>query len=175
MDNLLRSKEYWSLIENGVTVATGNATTKQHKSSNDIKLLHKLGHYHNECPNWEENSNYAEFDDGREETCLLAKADLSSCAQKEVWFLGSGCSNLMVFTKEWLFEFDDTFRDSVKHGDDSKMHVMGKGNSKLCIGGKIHINHTGVYYLSGLRNNLLSMHGTVSTKKNLIIVLKSYT
>ncbi|PNY13276.1 retrovirus-related Pol polyprotein from transposon TNT 1-94 [Trifolium pratense] len=28
MENLLRSKEYWSLIENGVTVAPENATAE---------------------------------------------------------------------------------------------------------------------------------------------------
>jgi hypothetical protein len=29
MENLLRSKEYWGLIENGVTTAPANATAEQ--------------------------------------------------------------------------------------------------------------------------------------------------
>jgi hypothetical protein len=33
MENLLRSKEYWSLIENGVTVAPANATQEQLKAA----------------------------------------------------------------------------------------------------------------------------------------------
>jgi hypothetical protein len=38
MENLLRSKEYWSLIENGVVVAPANATPEQIRSANDSKL-----------------------------------------------------------------------------------------------------------------------------------------
>jgi hypothetical protein len=38
MENLLRSKEYWSLIENGVTVAPANATAEQIRIANDSKL-----------------------------------------------------------------------------------------------------------------------------------------
>jgi len=47
-------------------------------------------------------------------------------AKDEVCFLDSGCSNHMVGTKDWLFDFDDNFRASVKMGNDSKMQVMGK-------------------------------------------------
>jgi hypothetical protein len=48
-------------------------------------------------------------------------------------------------------------------GDDSKMHVMGKGNLKLFIGGITQVI-TDVYYLPRLKNNLLK-HSTASTKK----------
>ncbi|MCI53232.1 retrovirus-related Pol polyprotein from transposon TNT 1-94, partial [Trifolium medium] len=37
MENLLRSKEYWPLIENGVTVAPPNATAEQ-RVANESKL-----------------------------------------------------------------------------------------------------------------------------------------
>ncbi|PNX56825.1 retrovirus-related Pol polyprotein from transposon TNT 1-94 [Trifolium pratense] len=35
MENFLRSKEYWSLIENGVTVAPANATVEQQRIANE--------------------------------------------------------------------------------------------------------------------------------------------
>jgi hypothetical protein len=38
MENLLRSKEYWSLIENGVTPAPPNATADQQRTADESKL-----------------------------------------------------------------------------------------------------------------------------------------
>lgn len=102
-----------------------------------------------------ENVNFAEFDD-TEEMLLMDQEKVSTRRKKEVWFHDSGCSNHMIGTKDWLFDYDDAFRESVKIGDDPKMHVIGKGNLKLCIGGKIQII-TNVYYLPGLRNNLLNI------------------
>ena len=80
-----------------------------------------------------------------------------------------GCSNHMLGTKDWLFDFDDNFRESVKLGDDSKKSVMWKGNMKLFRGGMIWVI-TSLYYLHGLRNNLLSI-GQLH-QKNLTVVFK---
>ncbi|MCH91584.1 retrovirus-related Pol polyprotein from transposon TNT 1-94 [Trifolium medium] len=46
MENLLRSKEYWNLIENGVITAPAGATQEQQKAANesrlkDLKVLRK--------------------------------------------------------------------------------------------------------------------------------------
>jgi hypothetical protein len=38
MENLLRSKEYWNLIEVGVTIAPENATEEQQRVANESKL-----------------------------------------------------------------------------------------------------------------------------------------
>jgi hypothetical protein len=38
MENLLRSKEYWSLIENGVVIAPANATAEQRRLADESKL-----------------------------------------------------------------------------------------------------------------------------------------
>jgi hypothetical protein len=75
----------------------------------------------------------------------------------------------MVGSKDWLFDFDDSFRSSVKLGNDSKMHVMGKGNLQLFIGGIVQVI-TDVHYLPGLSNNLLSI-GQLQ-QKNLTIVFQ---
>jgi len=79
---------------------------------------HKLGHYQNECPTWEENANYVEFDNHKE-LLLMAQETAKASAKDEVWFLDSGCINNMIGNKEWLLNFDQQFRESVKLGDDS--------------------------------------------------------
>lgn len=53
-------------------------------------------------------------------------------------------------------ELDETFRHSVKLGNNTKMDVMGKGNIKLLLGG-VNLMITKVYYIPQLRNNLLSI------------------
>ncbi|MCH85493.1 hypothetical protein A2U01_0006339, partial [Trifolium medium] len=100
-------------------------------------VCHKLGHYQSECPDWGESSNYAKMNE-EEEMFLMAKTENDCDDKKEVWFLDSGCSNHMVGNKNWLYECDENYRDSVKLGDDSKMNVMGKGSLKLNINGRIH-------------------------------------
>jgi hypothetical protein len=57
----------------------------------------------------------------------------------------------------------------VKLGDNSTMSVLGKGNVKLYLQGKISVI-TDVYYLPNLRNNLLSI-GQLQ-KKNLTVVFR---
>ncbi|MCI15552.1 hypothetical protein A2U01_0036690, partial [Trifolium medium] len=91
-----------------------------------------------------------------EETLLMARTDYSNVTKEEAWYLDSGCSNHMVGNQEWFFDFDPTYRDSVRLGNDARMSVMGKGNVKLLINGKTHVV-TNVYYLPGLNTNLLSV------------------
>lgn len=67
---------------------------------------HKIRHYQSECQSWKEyGANFAEFDESQD---LLQKTN------NQVWFLDSGCSNHMAGTKEWMFSFDERFRESVK-------------------------------------------------------------
>jgi len=95
-----------------------------------------MGHFQNECPLWEENTNYAKFEE-KGEVLHMAQNNLNTNAKNEVWFLDSECSNHMVGIKDLLFYFDGSFRKSMKLWDDSKMPIMGKCNLKLCIGGII--------------------------------------
>jgi hypothetical protein len=87
--------------------------------------------------------------------------------KKQSWFLDSGCSNHMVGNKDWLYELDESYGDTVKLGDDSKMLVMGRGNVRLFINGKIHVI-SNVYYIPGLKTNLLSI-GQIQQKKVTVI------
>ncbi|GAU38467.1 hypothetical protein TSUD_151900 [Trifolium subterraneum] len=155
----------------GRTSSRGRGRGKQSKENIECFRCHKLGHYQSECPSWEDNANYAEFHN-EEETLCMAQTDHGNAVQEEAWYLDSGCSNHMIDNKDWLFDFDGSFRDSVKLGNDAKMTVMGKGNVKLFINGKVHVI-SNVYYLPGLNTNLLSI-GQLQ-QKNVTIIFKNDT
>ncbi|TXG63518.1 hypothetical protein EZV62_010512 [Acer yangbiense] len=76
----------------------------------------------------------------------------------------------MCGNKEWFFDLDEKFKQSVKLGDNLRMMVMGQENVKL------HINEltqviTEVYFVPELRNNLLSI-GQLQ-EKNLAILIQN--
>jgi hypothetical protein len=145
------------------TSARGRGRGRQNKDSVECFRCHKLGHYQNECPETETgNANYIEYDE-YEELLLMANIEQNSCGKNERWFLDSGCSNHMIGHKEWFFDFDSSYRDFVKLGDDSKMAVMGKGSVKLNINETVHVI-SNVYYVPGLKTNLLSI-GQLQQKK----------
>ena len=102
---------------------------------------HKLGHFQWECPSKEKEANYVQTE---EEISLMACVDMNKVNGEDMWFLDSGCSNHMCGKKEYFSDFDESFRVSVKLGNNSSMVVMGKGNVRL------------VFYVPELKNNLLS-------------------
>ncbi|CAJ2648156.1 unnamed protein product [Trifolium pratense] len=155
----------------GRSTTRGRGRGRQSKEHVECFKCHKLGHYRNECPDWEGNANYVEFGEA-EEMLLMAYSNENEEFKESTWYIDSGCSNHMVGTKEWFFDFDDTFRESVKLGNDSKMAVMGRGNVKLCINGRTHVI-TNVYYLPGLGNNLLSVDQL--QQRNVTVTFKNNT
>jgi hypothetical protein len=148
------------------TTTRGRGRGRINKESVQCYKCHKFGHYQNECPEWD-SANYVETHDN-EEMLLMADSSSINNSREEIWYLDSGYSNHMSGTKEWMHDYDDSFIESVKLGNDSKMAVMGKGNVKMNIGGKLHII-TDVY-IPGLSSNLLSV-GQLQ-QKNLTLVFK---
>ena len=61
----------------------------------------------------------------------MSYVDMNKANGEDMWFLDSGCSNHMCGKKEYFSDFDRSFRDSVKLGNNSSMVVMGKGNVRL--------------------------------------------
>jgi hypothetical protein len=101
----------------GRSTSRGRGRGRQSRDLVECYKCHKLGHYNNECPDWEGNANFAE-QEKEEKMLLMAHNDSNEGSIKEAWYLDSGCSNHMVGSKNCLFEFDDTFRESVKLGND---------------------------------------------------------
>lgn len=125
------------------------------KSAVECYKCHNLGHFQYECRSSEKRAHYAEIND-EDEMLLMAQADLNEGKREGIWFLDSGCSNHMSGNKEWFTQLDETFKHSVKLGNDSKLMVMGKGRIKLEVAGQTR-TVSDVFYVPELRNNLLSI------------------
>ena len=74
----------------------------------------------------------------------------------------------MCRKKEYFSNFDGSFRDSVKLGNNSSMVVLGKCNIRLQVNGITHII-TRVFYVPELKNNLLSI-GQLQEKRLTILL-----
>ena len=62
----------------------------------------------------------------------------------------------MCGKKELFDNLDESFSTSVKLGDNSSMVVIGKGNIRMLMNGIVQVI-TEVFYVPGLKNNLLSV------------------
>ncbi|CAJ2635927.1 unnamed protein product [Trifolium pratense] len=145
----------------------GRGRGRQNKEFVECFKCHKLGHYQSECPEYEGNVHYAEYN-GEEEMLLMSRTSQESKVNAiEPWYLDSGCSNHMIGHQDWFIDFDDSYRDSVKLGDDSRMAVMGKGSVRLKINNLVHVI-TNVYFVPGLKTNLISI-GQLQQKRVTVI------
>ncbi|PNX79873.1 retrovirus-related Pol polyprotein from transposon TNT 1-94, partial [Trifolium pratense] len=81
----------------GRNSSRGRGRGRINKESVECYKCHKLGHYRNECPTWEESAKYVEYDN-EEEMLLMANTKYDEL-ESEKWYLDSGCSNHMVGNK----------------------------------------------------------------------------
>ena len=129
----------------------------------------KQGHYQFECPNLEKEANFAEFEE-EEELLLMAHAEIQHTKDNEIWFLDSGCSNHITGNKSWFIELDESFRHTVRLGNNTTMSVLWKGRVKFIVEGLTQIV-SDVYFVPDLTNNLLSI-GQLQ-EKNLVTTIKA--
>lgn len=88
---------------------------------------------------------------------LIMMVDTPQRNKDEVWFLDSSCSNHMsTGNKDWFIELDESFKQIVRLGNNTRMIVAGKGKIKLIVNGMTHIV-SDVFYFPELKNNLLSL------------------
>ena len=137
------------------------------KSTVECYNCHDLGHFQYECPKKGLRANFA---DTSEEMLLMAYVEEQQISTAEVWFLDSGCSNHMCGKKELFSDLDETFRETVKLGNNSCMTVMGKGNIRIRVNENTQV-FTGVFYVPELKSNLLSI-GQLQ-EKGLAILIKN--
>jgi len=93
---------------------------------------------------------------------------------EEVWLLDSSASKHMCFHREWFSELDDSHRESVSLGDNSRCEVKGRGVIKIKIyvdgiwlNGKLE----DVLFVPSLRKNLFSTG--VCTSKGYVLKFES--
>ncbi|XP_068336582.1 uncharacterized protein [Pyrus communis] len=125
------------------------------KSIIECYNCHELGHFQWEYPK-KARVSQANFAETKEEMLLMAQVDVKGTEKEYTWFLDSGCSNHMSGNKEVFIEMDDSFRESAKLGNDSSLSVKGKGKVRIVVHGIVHVV-TGVFFVSELKNNLLSI------------------
>lgn len=91
------------------------------KSAVECFKCHKLGHFRNECPLWEEEANYADLEEKDEmllmtcvkeensenttEQMLMTYTGKEENLRRKLWFLDSGCSHHMSGNKELILQF----------------------------------------------------------------------
>lgn len=96
---------------------------------------HMFGHYQNECPN-QEREEKTNFTEDEEEILFMACVDeIEAHQSSDTLYLDSACSNHMTDNKFLFSELDETFRERVKLGNDARISVMGKENSKFQMNG----------------------------------------
>ncbi|XP_050876529.1 uncharacterized protein LOC127080243 [Lathyrus oleraceus] len=106
------------------------------KTQIECYRCHKFRHFQFECPSAENQVNYVEFNE-EEELLLMAHVEIQGAKMEDLWFLDSGCSNHMSGIKKWFSDMDETFKHSVKLGNNARMMVHGKGSIKLKINGLV--------------------------------------
>lgn len=112
-----------------------------------------------------EQTNFAEKE---EEVSLLMVCHVKEEVQQNMWYLDTGCSNHMCGDKKAFSELDESFRDTVKFGDNSIVSVMGKGKVNVQTkGNSTHISN--VLFGPDLKTNLLSV-GQLQEKGYKIII-----
>lgn len=178
---------------NGRGRGRGRGRASPNKSTVECYKCHRLGHFQNECPKWEEEANYANLEE-KEDMLLMAyveeeeenetsEIEIENAEQllmvysgkkenlrKRAWFLDSGCSNHMSGNQELFSWMNENFKHSVKLGNDKQMEVVGKGNVKLVLNDASY-TISDVYYVPELKNNLLSL-GQLQEKEITIIIQK---
>ena len=104
------------------------------------------------------------FANKEEEVSILMVCHVKEETQQNMWYLDTDYNNHMCGEKEAFSNLDESFRNSIKFGDNSKISVMGKG--KVTIQTKENLTHTIANVLSvpNLKTNLLSV-GSVTRKR----------
>ncbi|KAK0604649.1 hypothetical protein LWI29_017831 [Acer saccharum] len=197
MENFLRSKEYWSLVETGYVEPedVASLTDAQQKKLEEEKLKDlKKFHRHNV----EEQALKVTFEDRAEgrgrgrgffrgrgrgrgrQSFNKALVECYKCHKlghfqyecpswdKEANYAELGEEKEMLLMS--YVEMNEAKReDMVKLGNNSRMTVMGKGNVRLKVNGLTHVV-TEVFFVPDLKNNLLSI-GQLQ-EKGLAILIK---
>jgi hypothetical protein len=94
------------------------------------------------------------LDEPRAHTLL---GDDSSSDKTDGWCLNIGATHHMTGQREFFTELDSDVRGSVKFGDKSGVEIKGVGSVIFTAESGEHRLLTGVYYISALRNSIISL------------------
>jgi hypothetical protein len=83
--------------------------------------------------------------------------DGSSNNKTDGWCLDTGATHHMTSRREFFTELDSDVRGSIKFGDASGVEIKGVGSVIIATESGEHKLLTGVYYISALRNSIISL------------------
>eukprot|EP00253_Pinus_taeda_P018805 PITA_18805 len=132
------------------------------KSQVQYHYCKKYGHYTNECRkkqndmNSRQNANFANEENKNPKNVLLT-CHIAQDKQEDFLFLDSGCSNHMTGNIEMFANLDEDVKSEVTTGTDSKISVKGKGRVSIRARNGEQMIVPEVYYVPGLKCNLLSI------------------
>lgn len=102
---------------------------------------------------------------------LMAYVDRLGDNRDVVWYIDSGCSNHMCGDSSLFCELEEGFNKVVRLRNYVSMNLSRKGSILLIIKGLNHLVQN-VYYVPGLKNNLLSV-GHYKKGVNLDVLMQS--
>ena len=74
-----------------------------------------------------------------------------------MWYLDTGCSNHMCGDKRAFSTLDESYRDNVKFGNNTKVLMIGKGQVIIHTKGNATQTISSVLFAPDLKTNLLSI------------------
>jgi len=121
----------------------------------------RYGHYANECRKKKHDmSNRSSANIIRENISqdnVLLACNMAETNSKDIWFLDFGCSNHMTGNIALFSKLGQSVKSQVTLGTDSKVFVMGKGEVKIFTKKGENKTIVYVYYVPGMKCNLLSI------------------
>ncbi|KAA0036529.1 integrase [Cucumis melo var. makuwa] len=123
--------------------------------------IKKYGHFQADCwalKNGDGNTtmNMHKEQKKNDESILFLACSIQDDIVEPTWYLDSGCSNHMTGNRSIFVTLDESFQSEVKTGDNTRLQV--KGQCDILVKTKKDTKRvTNVFYVSGLKHNLLSI------------------
>eukprot|EP00253_Pinus_taeda_P012253 PITA_12253 len=144
------------------------------KSNVQCYYCRKYGHYASECRKKQHDmSNRTNANVTRENISqdnVLLACNMAKTNSEDIWFLDSGCSNHMTRNIALFSALDQNVKSEVTLGTDRKIYVMVKGEVKIFTKKGEKKTIADVYYVPGMRCNLLSIGHLVHKGYNVYFV-----
>ena len=106
--------------------------------------------------NSRQNANFANEENKNPKNVLLT-CNIAQDKQEDFWFLDSSCSNHTTGNIAMFANLDENVKSEVTTGFDSKISVKGKGRVSIRARNGEQMIVPEVYYVHGLKCNLLSI------------------
>ncbi|GAU21786.1 hypothetical protein TSUD_329110 [Trifolium subterraneum] len=146
----------------------GSLKNKNHGKKSDKSKIQcyscdKWGHYASECRSkgdkqkQEDEAHHARHNGSDSDDVLLMLTKNYEGENSNIWYLDTRCSNHMTCHRDWLLDFDEKFKSTVKFADNITESVEGKGKVMVIKKNGNHTFVTDVLYVPTMKHNLLSL------------------